>query len=106
MKAPIATAIKPTADPAAMPPITPFDKPLDEGVFAPLVAEVVFTRAVPVSVVVAFVAFSEVDGVAVGVDPTSLSVPELNCQRVPRRFGGWATHTSLTRSVFRCECGL
>jgi hypothetical protein len=72
--APIATAIKPTSDPAAMPPITPFDKPPDDEVFAAPDAELIFTSDVPVGVVVAFVtdavAFRTPDGVAVGDDPT------------------------------------
>jgi hypothetical protein len=72
--APIATAIKPTADPAAMPPIAFFDKPLDDELSAAPVAELAFMPEVPAGVVVAFVidavAFRVPDGVAVGDDPT------------------------------------
>jgi hypothetical protein len=71
---PIATVIKPTADPAAIPPITFFDNPLDDELSAAPVAELVFMPEVPAGVVVAFVtdavAFRAPDGVAVGDDPT------------------------------------
>jgi hypothetical protein len=74
-KAPIATAMTPTTDPAAIPPITPFERPLEEeDACAVAVVELVFVAlsliVVEVLRDIVAVVMVEAVGVAVRDDPT------------------------------------